>query len=62
MCFFQVDRFYTLNFTWHILQMMCKITNLIEVQLTQFLMFSFLINYALLKKRGLVIVETVWSS
>ena len=36
---------------------MCKITNLIEIQLTRFNGLS--LYYAQLKKRGLVIVEIV---
>ena len=40
---------------------MCKVTNLIETQLAYF--FNGLsLNYALLKKRGIVIVEVVWST
>ena len=41
---------------------MRKITNLIEIQLTHFLMVSLRRNYAPLKKLGLVIVEIVWST
>ena len=55
MCFFEADRFDKLNNIFA----MCKITNLIEIQLTHFFNGLFL-NYALvLKKRGLIIVETV---
>ena len=37
---------------------MCEITILIEIQLTHF-SYGLFLNYAPLKKRGLVIVETV---